>query len=189
MRASGIRFYSFIREVAYAGISPARRLHFHRRLAETLIAYGEGAPAETAYHFDRAGDVPQAIGQYRLAGEEAVRLCANRRAIHLLELALLLLGESTPGPEREATELCLLSTLGVAAVAVDGYGAPKVTEIYTRAHALANRADGRLRAPVAPRTIPSARSAGRVDSADLRGNELLELADQITDRVIETEAH
>ena len=32
-----------IREVAYAGISPARRLHFHRRLAETLVACGEGA--------------------------------------------------------------------------------------------------------------------------------------------------
>ena len=78
----------------------------------------------------------------------------------------------------------------MAAVAVDGYGAPKVTRhSNTRAHALANQADGRLRAPVLRALSLAHVVRAELDSADLRGNELLELADQITDRVIETEAH
>jgi predicted ATPase len=140
--------HDVIREVTYSGTTPARRLHLHRRLAETLMASGEASPAEAAYHFGRAGDPASAIREYQLAGEDAVRLCANSRAMDLLRRALALLGESAASPERDAAELRLLATLGVAAVAVDGYGAQEVTRIYSRAHALAGQSDSRLRAPV-----------------------------------------
>ncbi len=193
VRQSGESVFDFahdvIREVNYSGITPARRLHLHRRLAETLMASGEASPAETAYHFDRAGDHASAIREYQLAGEDAVRLCANRRAMDLLRRALALLGESAASPERDAAELRLLATLGVAAVAVDGYGAPEVTRIYSRAHALAGQSDSPLRAPVLRALSIAHLARGNLDLADRHGEELLELAGRTSDRVIRTEAH
>ena len=193
MRQSGHSLFDFshdiIREVAYTEISPARRLHLHRRLAEALIASGEAIPAETAYHLDRAGDLAGALREYQVAGEEAVRLCANRRAMHLLGRALALLAESRAGPERDATELRLLSTLGVATVAVDGYGAAEVSRIYSRANALAGQTDWRLRAPVLRAFSIAHLVRGDLDLAERHGEELLELAGQGDDRVVDTEAH
>lgn len=114
----------------------------------------------------------------------------RQQACHALaRRALALLAESPAGPERDATELRLLSTLGVAAVAVDGYGAAEVYRIYSRAHALAGQTDWRLRAPVLRALSIAHLVRGHLDLAERHGEELLELAGQTADRVVDTEAH
>jgi DNA-binding SARP family transcriptional activator/predicted ATPase len=100
VREQGTDAYDFshdkLREVAYAGLSAARRRWLHRRVAEALQEMHTTDPgsvsAQVAMHFERAGQPEQAVQYYQQAAQAAQRIYApeqadryHRRAQALLE--------------------------------------------------------------------------------------------------------
>lgn len=84
VREQGASAYDFshdyIREVAYATLSPARRRLLHRRVAEGLESYYglslDSISGQLGLHLERAGLPAAAIPRYRQAGVHARRLFA-----------------------------------------------------------------------------------------------------------------
>ena len=120
------------REIAYAGIGPARARLIHRRIAdamEQLFATRlDDVSATIAVHLDRAGQ-PERAGRFlERAAEVATRVSANEEAIRCLTYALSLLEKLPADRERDDRELSLRSYLTVALNAGRGYTAPEVEQ-------------------------------------------------------------
>lgn len=96
VREIGASAYDFthgkLREVAYAGLSAARKRLLHRRVAEALEAiYAddlESVSALAAAHYEQAHMPAQAVVHYRRAAESARRVYANDSAIALFSRTL-----------------------------------------------------------------------------------------------------
>jgi DNA-binding SARP family transcriptional activator len=103
VREQGADAYDFshdkLREVAYAGLSAARRRWLHRRVAQALedVYAGDLDPvsAQVAAHYERAGQPAQAIPYYQRAAEVARRIYGNEAAIPYSEQAQALLMKLT----------------------------------------------------------------------------------------------
>jgi len=124
-------------EVLYERVPVSRRMRWHRQIGARLeTGYGPRAreiAAELAMHFARGRDAPRAVVYLQHAAENALRRYANREAIGHLTQALAWLKTLPHSPEYLQQELDLLTALGPALVAVQGYGALDVEHTYTRA--------------------------------------------------------
>lgn len=106
IREQGKDAYDFshdkIREVAYAGISLARRRLLHRRVAQSLEqVYAtelDSISGELAAHYEQAGLLEEAISYYQKAASVAELVYAHSEAAHYLTKGLALLGQVTPTP-------------------------------------------------------------------------------------------
>jgi DNA-binding SARP family transcriptional activator len=141
IREQGADAYDFshdrLREVAYDGLSTARRRllhHYVARALEVQCVEGRGTEfAQIARHFQRAGQPEQAIPYYGKAGEAAKRTFAYAEAVALYGRALELLRSSPPSPDRNQRELELLIALGVPLILARGHADPDVECVYSRA--------------------------------------------------------
>ncbi len=81
-----------LRSLVYAETSLGRRRILHRRAADALSGRSrpvtQSISSQIAYHYEQAGRVAQATEFYRMAGEYAARLFANREAIDHFRKAL-----------------------------------------------------------------------------------------------------
>ncbi len=140
-----------IREVAYAGIGPARRRLIHRRIAQAMeLLFADRldeVSASIAVHLDRGGQPARAVGFLERAVAAAARLSAHEEAIRCSIHALSLLETLPRGRDRDETELALRSGLSVALNSGRGYAAPEVEENLDRVFALSTT-DGRGQVPV-----------------------------------------
>ena len=93
-----------MREVAYAGLSPARRKRLHRRVAEALEQRHTGdqdpVAGELARHYELAGDLDKAITWAERAGQVARTRLAIQEALDLYRRAAELSGRLPPDPDR-----------------------------------------------------------------------------------------
>ncbi|MDQ3248729.1 MAG: AAA family ATPase, partial [Chloroflexota bacterium] len=141
---AGADVYDFthdkLREVAYSSLSPIRRRHLHRRIAQALetlrAANLDGVSDQIALHYERAGGAAQAIRYYRRAAALAHRLSALQEAIAHLTSAVALLPLLPEGAERAGLELALQMALGPLLLTTQGYAAPGVEQAFNRAWAL-----------------------------------------------------
>ncbi len=126
-----------LREVAYNSLSPIRRRHLHRRVAEALerlrASQLDMVSDQIATHYARAGQPAQAITYYRRAAAVAHRLSALQVAIAHLNLALALLPLLPESPERAGLELALQVAIGPLLLTTKGYAAPEVEQAFNRA--------------------------------------------------------
>jgi predicted ATPase/DNA-binding SARP family transcriptional activator len=91
-------FYDFshekLRTLVYEATSLARRRLLHRRIAEALVAHmrryqrGETRAGKIAYHYQMAGNLPEAAHYYFRAGEYALALYAYNEALAHFHAAL-----------------------------------------------------------------------------------------------------
>jgi tetratricopeptide (TPR) repeat protein len=84
-----------LRGLVYEKINPARRRLLHRRVAEALASHTTGPAKEQVYgkighHYRLAGNEASAAGFYKLAGDYARALFANREALNYYQTALTL---------------------------------------------------------------------------------------------------
>jgi len=136
--------YGFIhalyQNVLYDRVPAARRVQLHRRIAERgEEVYGERSreiAAELAMHFERGTNYKQAARYLQQAADNAIRRFAYREAVALARRGLKLLERLPDCPERADQELCLQLTLGVPLIAIEGYAAPAVGDVYLRAREL-----------------------------------------------------
>ncbi|HVQ14334.1 MAG TPA: AAA family ATPase, partial [Vicinamibacterales bacterium] len=140
-----------IREVAYAGIGPARRRLLHRRIAQgmELVFAGrlDDVSASLAVHLDRGGQPARAVPFLERAAAVATRVSANEEAIRCLNYALSLLHTLPPTRDRDDRELSIRSSLSVALNSARGYASLDVEQNLDRVFAL-SRADGQGQLPV-----------------------------------------
>jgi DNA-binding SARP family transcriptional activator len=140
-----------IREVAYAGIGPARRRLIHRRIAqgmELLFADRlDEVSALIAEHLDGGGQPARAVPFLERAAAVATRLSAMEEAIRCLTQGLSMIEKLPPGQDRDRQELTLRSSLSVALNSSRGYAAIDVEQNLDRVFAL-SIANGRGQVPV-----------------------------------------
>ena len=140
-----------IREVAYAGIGPARRRLIHRRIAQAMeLLFGarlDEVSASIAVHLDRGGQPARAVPFLERAAAVATRVSASAEAIRCLTYALSLLERLPAGRDRDEQELGLRSNLSVALNSALGYAAPEVEQNLDRVWML-SRPQGQGQVPV-----------------------------------------
>jgi DNA-binding SARP family transcriptional activator/predicted ATPase len=178
-----------IREVAYAGIGPARRGRLHLAVARALEAAnptGAGpVSGQIAAHYEAAGQAEKAVPFYRQAGEMAQRVFATDDALRLHHRALSLLERVAPGPGRDEKELAARVALGVSLVARKGYAA--AAKNYDRAYRLCERLGHPPTPPVLRGLALASLAICDFDRPLALAGQILELAEQ--DSVLTTEGH
>ena len=86
---NGYRFeHDKIHQVVYDGIETEKRILLHRRVAAHLAEACPAEPDALAYHFWRGEEWERAAHYNRLAGENALRVYANREALAYFSRAL-----------------------------------------------------------------------------------------------------
>lgn len=156
-RRSGV--YDFvhdrIREAAYALTGPAQRRHWHLRAARALKhLFAERiheVSGTIAAHYDRAGVTVEAVAWYEAAAAAAQRVHAGSVAVGLLERALELVRTLPDGPDRDAREIALLTTMQAPLALVEGFSSHRLRGVHDRALELT----GRLRVPPTPELLRS----------------------------------
>lgn len=126
--------HALLQDAAYESLLKTNRRQYHQTVAAVL----EQQPAETphpellAHHYTEAGDMERAIPYWQHAGESAARRSANLEAANFLNTALRLQHATPNTPQRAQQELEIRLVLGPVMVALKGYGADDVLQIYTR---------------------------------------------------------
>ena len=126
--------------VLYASLQPTRRASLSASVAQSLVTHHGGrAPAlasELAHLFEAARQFRKAAHYFQLAAGHVARLFAFREAVVLARRGLALVKVLPDGPERNKQELGLQMVLGLSLRSVEGWAAPEVERIYTRARQL-----------------------------------------------------
>ena len=133
-----------IREVAYAGIGPARRRLIHRRIAqgmELLFADRlDEVSASIAVHLDRGGQPARAVPFLERAAAVATRVSANEEAIRCLTHALSLARDAAGRTRsRRAGARAALQPVDCAELGARVCGAGSRAEPGSRVHVVARR--------------------------------------------------
>jgi DNA-binding winged helix-turn-helix (wHTH) protein/predicted ATPase len=181
-------------EVPYSMIPPLRRAQIHHRIAERGVAvYGDQVSliaAELAMHFEQSRDWPLALQYLTQSAENASHRSAHHEAADLAVRGLTVLKSLPDAPERAQQEIALRMSLGVSLMAMKGFAATEVEEVYARARELCW-----LQGP-SPQLFHMLWSlglyyifSGEMDSALEIANQLLQLAEGIQDSPLIMEAH
>lgn len=136
--------YSFrhvlMQEAIYNNIPRHRRKFLHQAVAEVIEKlYSERLEEHyelLAYHYEKSGNIRQAIAYLFKAGEKASLNYANETALIQLTRGLELLRSLPETPERSHQEIGFLIALGVSLVHSRGHADDRVLETYTQAHNL-----------------------------------------------------
>lgn len=132
--------HALVQDAAYQSLLRRTRQHYHQRSAQVLeTRFSELVQTEpelVAHHYTEAGCAAEAVGYWLQAGQRAAQRSAHHEAIAHLTKGVAVLTTLGDTPERMQQELVFHVTLGVSLVAVKGYGAPEVAQVYTRARAL-----------------------------------------------------
>jgi predicted ATPase len=197
VRELGVDAYDFshdkLREAAYRRAGSAHRAMLHRRVAQALERLHatdlDGVSSDLAVHYERAGWADRAVGFYARAAKVAQRVYANERVIDLFQKALVLLDTEPPSPERDERELALRTELGSPLVAVKGYGAPDVYDLYVRAAELCARLGTRPEPPILRGLALVNITRGDLPRAYELGEQLLELGEREDEPVVRVEGN
>jgi predicted ATPase len=122
-----------------------RRSQIHRRIGAAGEAIYrdrvEEIAAELAMHFEQGHDPPRAVKYLLQAAETARHRSAHREAETLARRGLQAAASLPPSPERDQQELALRLILGVAVMAIKGFAASEVKDIFTPALELSVRGE------------------------------------------------
>jgi class 3 adenylate cyclase/predicted ATPase len=132
--------HALVQDAAYQSLLKSRRQQIHLQIAtvlETRIAsMREIQPEVLARHYTEAGSAEPAVRFWLRAGQLASHRSANFETIAHCEKGLALVEQLPEEPKRHQQELELRLTLGPAVMAVKGFDAPEVSDVYVRAREL-----------------------------------------------------
>jgi tetratricopeptide (TPR) repeat protein len=116
--------HALTQEVAYSSVLVERRRGLHQRVAEAVESLNadrlDDHYTELARHFDRSGDVDNAVRYLYLAGQQALSRSAFHEALGCATRALELVGSLPESRSRAERELGLQFVLGGALYWVEG---------------------------------------------------------------------
>ncbi len=132
--------HALVRDTAYQSLLKGRRQQLHGAIAgairEAFPAVEKNHPELVARHFTDAGLIAPAVGYWLKAGMHAFSRSANREAIAHLEHGLDLVPALDAPADRRRWERQLLTVMGPAVMAVEGYAAEKSQRVFEKAHEL-----------------------------------------------------
>jgi DNA-binding winged helix-turn-helix (wHTH) protein/predicted ATPase len=142
--STAFRFsHQFFAQATYDRQGAGQRRRGHATIAQRLVVgYGHRIAehsSEVATHFERAGVRAEAIKYYELAARHHAERTSPREAAILARRGLALLHELPESAERDDQEIGLLTLLGVALSATEGYAARETQRVYADAHRLCKR--------------------------------------------------
>ena len=129
----------------YESLRVTRRAAFARAIAEQLVSRMATEPCEcaagVAILYETARENIKAAEYFNHAAQAAARLYAHDETARLAQRGLSLLASEPPGPARDAVELSLQMTYGLALKTGRGYAVPEVGAAYARARELCRQVD------------------------------------------------
>ena len=182
-----------LREVAYAGMSYAKKRWLHRMIAETIekihVNHRKMYSNRLAYHYDQAGLAEKAIHYYSKAAKGAQKIFANNEAVSFLKRAIALVQELPKNNDVNQLKISLKTSLAITLVPLKGYGAEEVYQFCEQVRMLSKRM-GEAPNDRLLRTL----AINRVVNADFSsgyelGLELLSQAEQTSNHILLVEAH
>jgi DNA-binding winged helix-turn-helix (wHTH) protein/predicted ATPase len=137
--------HALYQQVLYEQLGTARRRQLHQDIGARLEA-GYGArvgeiASQLAVHFERGGEIPQAVHYWQQAADNAARRNAHHEAIAALTKGLALLATLPDAPERTQQELALQLSLGELVMDGQGMASPEAGEAFTRAYTLCQQVE------------------------------------------------
>jgi predicted ATPase len=191
--------YRFAHQVYHDGFHGAlritRRVALSRAVAECLVAR-LGARARRGEHagtlallFETARNALQAAEFFNLAAQHAARLYAHEESAQLAARGLELLRAEPEDPARNAAELPLQMTYGLAMKTGRGYAVPEVGTAYARARELCRRIDDPARVvPVLMGMSAHHVVAGEITTARDVALQMVSVCDRLGDRNLQMAA-
>jgi predicted ATPase len=141
-------------------------------------------------HFERGGDLHRAVQYRQHAGHNALRQHGYQEAIAHFSRGLELLATFPDTPERRQQELALRVALGSPLQVLQGYGAPEVEAVYTRARELSEQIGETSQLfPVLRGLYVFYLLRGQIQTAHELGQRLLSLGKSVQDSALLLEAH
>ena len=132
--------HALVQDAAYQSLLKSARLQLHLRIAETLEHHypdlASVQPEIVAHHYSEAGLAELAIVNWLKAGGQAVSRYAHPEAIAYLQLGLALVLKINESEKRNEREIELQTALGTSLLAIKGFAAIEVGEVYARAEQL-----------------------------------------------------
>jgi class 3 adenylate cyclase/predicted ATPase len=186
--------HALVQDVAYASLLKSRRSELHGRIAAALeVRFADlvaRQPELLARHLTAAGLTDRAIDFWLRAGQLAVGRSANKEAISHLTTALEMLGNLPPTDERLRRELEVQIALAPPLTATRGFAAPEADTVYARAEHLARRYGHHRHLARALRGLCYLHHVrGHIVRTSELGSELVDLAEQGDDLVLQADAH
>jgi predicted ATPase/class 3 adenylate cyclase len=186
--------HALIQEAAYQSLLHSTRQQYHQRIAQVLEAqFPETAatqPELLAHHYTEAGLLVQAIPYWQQAGQRAIEGSAHVEARSHLTTGLALLATLPDTPARNQQELLLQTALGVSLLATEGFGAPEVERVYTRARKLCQQVEDTSQLlPVLWGLWWSYEARGLIQTARELAEQLLTLGQHQGDAALLMQAH
>ncbi|MGX1262159.1 AAA family ATPase [Sinorhizobium fredii] len=186
--------HALVQDAAYQSLLKSRRRQIHSIIASTLEAQfpevAETEPETLAHHYTAAGLAFQG-GEYWLkAGQQALKRSANVEALAHLDKGLEIVASLPSTEARLKLEVHLQNAMGVAAMAVKGWGASDVLHAFSSARKLCERLDDSNELFVAVRGEASYQLiSGHLREADDLGRQCLQIAQSANDLDLLLEAH
>lgn len=129
-----------IQETAYHSMLKNTRQSYHRQVADMFVErfpqLVTTQPEVIAHHYTRAGAEKEAISYWQKAGRRAVERFACEEAISHFSNAMEILATLPETAERTESELESLLAIGPLLIAIKGYAAREVEQVYSRARTL-----------------------------------------------------
>ena len=186
--------HALVQDAAYNMSLRAARRNLHARIAKVLEERFQELtvtqPELVAHHCAEGGLVERAVDYWFIAGERALRVCANVEAIKHLSQGLQLLASLPDRLDRQRQELRFQTALGPPLMAVSGWATPEAMQAYYRADELSRLLGDRSERFKIVWGLWIFHS-GRGESRRARelSDELFRLADQQDDDDLRLEAH
>ena len=131
--------HNLFQRYVYDHLDSIERAYLHQMTGALLEEWYETADtdmmtvaAQLAHHFGEAQVIAKAIHYHQLAGQQALRLSAHAQAASHYRQSLALLATQPESTARIKQEIGIQLTLGAALLAIQGYAASEVKEVYDR---------------------------------------------------------
>ncbi|WP_372716522.1 protein kinase [Novipirellula sp.] len=185
--------HALIQDAAYESMLRRQRQEFHHRIADVLLRRFpetmDQRPEVLASHFTRAGMDQEAAQWWEVAGASAVASGAFVEAIEHLKAGLTLIERLPESSLRDALELKINISLGIAILSTMGYASPDLESIYDRRTVLCQK----LGDPMAQLHALWAKGSWRIVSDYVIpcieiGQSMIEMGEKINDNGARVEA-
>ncbi|MDP9812700.1 class 3 adenylate cyclase/tetratricopeptide (TPR) repeat protein [Rhizobium tibeticum] len=186
--------HALVQDAAYQSLLKSRRHQIHAKIASTLQRQfpevAETEPETLAHHYTAAELADQAAEYWLKAGQQALKRSANVEALVHLDKGLRSVASLPSSKDRLRREIRLHNAMGVAAMAVKGWGAPEVLRAFSSARKLCEKLGDSNELFVAVRGEASYHLiSGHLREADDLGRQCLQIAQSANDLDLLLEAH
>lgn len=198
LNTQGISRYRFrhvlFQKYLYSTLDEAECVYLHRAVGNALEGlYGDQSKeisVQLSHHFTQSKDIEKAVHYVLVAGNKAHEASAYREANEAYTKGLELLEDIPEGSNRKLLELLLYLSLGNTLSATEGAADTRVQDAFNNAIEISQEVEDSLQSFIAIRGLSyHHKMRGDYDRSEAFERQLLEIAENLQDPMLLTEAH